>query len=99
MWPSLEAVTRQVPSTPTGGGQQHKPLTLQNKYVTQIVKNKTTISDFRSNLSLYTFVQVLMLFLTLTGCLFTMRRMSVSANTALCCTTCIHVVYCMLYSK
>ena len=36
--------------------------------------------------------------LTLTGCVLTMRRISGSANTALRCTTCIHVVY-MLYSK
>ena len=36
--------------------------------------------------------------LTLTGCVFTMRRISVSANNALCCTTCIHAVY-MPYSK
>ena len=32
--------------------------------------------------------------LTLTGCVFTMRRIVVSANTALRCTTCIHV-YCI----
>ena len=31
--------------------------------------------------------------LTHAGCFFTMRRMSVSANTALRCTTCIYVVY------
>ena len=36
--------------------------------------------------------------LILTGCAFTMRRISVSANTAPRCTTCIHAVY-MLYSK
>ena len=37
-------------------------------------------------------------FLTLTGGVSTMRRISGSASTALRCTTCIHVV-CMLYSK
>ena len=36
--------------------------------------------------------------LTLTGGVYTMRRISGSANTTLRCTTCIHVA-CMLYSK